>query len=247
VTAVRTRPVSGETVLDRRVARTDWSRVANDLDASGFAVLPRLLNASHAKALIKLWDVDASFRKRIQMDRHDFGQGEYGYFAEPLPGVVGLLRERLYSGLAPIAAAMGSRLGRAADYPSTLAAYTRRCARHGQIKPTPLLLHYETGGYNRLHRDLYGDLAFPLQVTVLLSRPYEDFDGGEFLLVENRARRQARGETVPLNRGDAVVFPVNERPVAGKHGDRRAELRHGIATVRRGERWALGIIFHNAR
>lgn len=186
------------------------------------------------------------FRKRINMDSHAYGRGDYAYYAEPLPNDITTLRERMYEGLAPIASAMNRELKRPGRFPRTLSAYRTRCARAGQNRPTPLVLRYGEGGYNRLHRDLYGDLFFPLQMTVMLSRPREDFEGGQFLLVENRPRQQSIGTAIDLEQGEAVVFPVADRPVRGTRGILRAELRHGVSRVQRGERYTLGIIFHDA-
>ena len=180
------------------------------------------------------------------MARHQFGEGDYAYFGEPLPPVVGLLREALYARLAPVANRMARALGRSTTYPSRLESYRRLCRDAGQTKPTPLLLRYREGGYNRMHRDLYGALAFPLQATILLSRAGIDHEGGEFVLLEDTARRQARVTVVPLARGEMVIFPVRERPVEGARGPIRATMRHGVSRLTRGERHALGIIFHDA-
>ncbi len=180
------------------------------------------------------------------MARHRFGEGDYAYFAEPLPPLVAALRTAFYRRLAALANRMAEQLGREVRYPPTLAAYRRRCRAAGQSKPTPLLLHYRAGGYNRLHRDLYGPLTFPLQAAVMLSRPGTDYEGGEFLLVENLPRQQSRGEAIRAERGEVVIFPVFERPVAGKRGTLRAAMRHGMSRLHRGERYVLGIIFHDA-
>ena len=180
------------------------------------------------------------------MARHRFGVGGYGYFAEPLPPLVADLRAALYGHLAPIATRMAADLGAATRYPAEHAAYRRLCHAAGQTKPTPLLLHYETGGYNCLHRDLYGPLVFPLQAVVMLSRPGVDYGGGEFLLVENQPRQQARGEAIQPDQGEMLIFPVFERPVAGARGWRRAAMRHGVSRLRWGERYTLGLIFHDA-
>jgi hypothetical protein len=239
-------PPSERERVGARIARIDWSRVQDGLDVAGHAVIPGLLDAALARSLVALWPHDRLFRKRIRMQQHDFGVGDYGYFGEPLPPIVDTLRAQLYEGLAPIASRERARLGDDSAFPATLPAYRRLCAQAGQTRPTPLLLRYERGGYNRLHRDLYGDVAFPFQVTVLLSRPQRDFRGGELVLVENTARKQARGRVVALARGDAVVFPVRERAIPGKRGYRRAEMRHGVSDVESGERFALGVIFHDA-
>jgi hypothetical protein len=181
------------------------------------------------------------------MSRHRFGEGQYAYFSNPLPRLVRSLRAGLYPPLARIANGWAAALGREQRQPSTLKEFLEHCHQQGQRQPTPLLLRYEAGGYNRLHQDLYGDVAFPLQVAVLLSRPGRDFDGGEFLLLEQRPRMQSRGEAIALRRGEAVVFPNHERPVLGTRGYSRAQVRHGVSTVHAGERLTLGVIFHDAR
>jgi hypothetical protein len=180
------------------------------------------------------------------MQRHAFGRGEYQYFAYPLPLPVAALRAAAYPALAAIANRWAARLGEAADYPATLAAYLVRCHAAGQLRPTPLLLRYGPEDYNCLHQDLYGPLVFPLQMTVLLSRPGEDFTGGAFVLVEQRPRAQSRAEVVPLGRGEAVIFAVNARPAEGSRGAYRVKLRHGVSRITGGRRHALGIIFHDA-
>jgi len=191
----------------------DWQSVESNIDENGYALTPPLLSAEDCAALIALYDQDSLFRRRIVMERHAFGAGSYGYFAEPLPPLVGQLRQTLYPGLSPIANRMMERLRSSTRYPETLDKYRHECAAAGQLKPTPLLLRYEAGGYNRLHRDLYGDLAFPIQATAMLSQPGEDFSGGQFLLVENRPRQQAIGAAVDILQGCFILFPTNERPV----------------------------------
>src|SRR2546422_1065460 len=229
-----------------RVARTDWKRVAAELDRWGFARIPNVLGARDCERLTALHARDAAFRKTISMDAHRFGSGEYRYFDYPLPPRVQRLRESLYPKLARIANDWQERLGDRARYEPTLAGFLGRCHAHGQRRATPLLLHYEAGGYNNLHQDLYGAIAFPLQVTILLSRPGVDFAGGEFLLVEQRPRQQSRGCAVALERGEAIVFATRDRPVDGARGVYRAALRHGVSLLRAGRRTALGIIFHDA-
>jgi hypothetical protein len=224
----------------------DWTPLSRQIEADGRALLGSVLTAAECRTLIKLYDDDSRFRTRVDMGRHAFGEGDYAYFSEPLPALVQSLRTRLYAELAPVANRMMERLGRSQRYPATLDAYRKICHRSGQSKPTPLLLRYRAGGYNRLHRDLYGELRFPLQATILLSRPGADFEGGEFLLVENRPREQAIGTAVALERGQMIVFPVHERPAAGKRGSMRVEVRHGVSRILRGERFALGIILHDA-
>jgi len=183
----------------------------------------------------------------VVMQRHGFGQGEYQYFDHPLPPAVASWRSALYARLAPLANAWAAAMGQPADFPADHAAYLARCHAAGQLRPTPLLLRYVEGDYNCLHQDLYGELQFPLQLTVLLSRPGEDFTGGEFVLTEQRPRMQSRAEVVSLAQGEAVIFAVNQRPVAGTRGTYRVTMRHGVSRVRSGRRHTLGIIFHDAR
>lgn len=216
------------------------------LDEQGYVVLPRLLDAATCRTLIKDYGDEVRFRSRIVMARHNFGRGEYQYFNYPLPPKVQRLRETLYAALAPIANAWAERMRKPARYPKTLNAYLSHCHRAGQTRPTPLMLKYGADDYNCLHQDLYGEAHFPLQVATLLSRPGDDFNGGELILTQQRPRMQSRASVVSLKRGDAVVFAVNERPVAGKRGDYRVKMRHGVSTVTNGERYVLGLIFHDA-
>ena len=209
-------------------------------------MLPDLLSPGECRALAELYDDRDAFRSRVVMARHGFGQGEYKYLAYKLPPAVEALRQLLYPLVAPVANRWRRQLGLAADFPDTLDRYLARCHAAGQTRPTPLILKYGPGDYNCLHQDLYGELVFPLQATVLLSRPGEDFAGGEFLLVEQRPRRQSKGEVVALRQGDAVIFPVHHRPVAGSRGYYRVTMRHGVSRVRSGSRFTLGIIFHDA-
>jgi len=232
--------------LRTRLAAIDWRHVEAMVDDHGYARVPDVLERSTCAKLATTFEDEASFRKRVDMEQHAFGVGQYGYFAEPLPAVVATLREELFAGVAPMANALAAAVGRTPCYPPTLAEYRAQCHAAGQTKPTPLLLRYGEGGYNRLHQDLYGDLLFPLQATVLLSEPERDFRGGEFLLVENRPRQQAIATALSLQQGELVLFPVAERPVAGKRAMLRARMRHGVSRVTRGERFALGVIFHDA-
>ena len=217
------------------------------LDAAGYAVLPALVQPGDCTELRALFDEDAAFRSTVVMERHGYGHGVYRYFGNPLPPLVANLRERLYRELAPIANAWAEALADDVRYPSDLPAFLERCRGHGQARPTPLMLRYRAGDHNALHRDLYGDVAFPLQATVLLDEPGRDFMGGEFVLVEQRPRKQSLVHVVPLRRGDAVVFPNAVRPVRGSRGFSRTVFRHGVSEVRAGERLTLGIIFHDAR
>jgi hypothetical protein len=230
-----------------RVQTIDWDAVAHALDSEGRAVLLHLLSADECGALASRYDGDAGFRSRVIMARHGFGRGEYRYFAYPLPPLVQDLRTALYPRLAPIANGWHACMADNDDrFPPTHAEFLDRCHAAGQARPTPLLLRYGAGDYNSLHQDLYGEHVFPLQIAVLLSRPGEDFDGGEFVLTEQRPRRQSRADVVPLGQGDAIIFAVNERPVRGTRGYYRVKHRHGVSTVRSGRRHTLGIIFHDA-
>ena len=220
-------------------------QLAGALNRFGYATLP-LLTPATCRALAALYDDDTQFRSRVVMQRHGFGRGEYKYLAYPLPEPVARLRASLYPPLAVVANAWRSALGEAARLPPTLDAFLADCHAAGQSRPTPLLLRYTAGDYNCLHQDLYGELVFPLQLTVLLSEPGTDFTGGEFLLVEQRPRAQSRAEVVPLAQGEAVIFPVHHRPVQGTRGCYRVTMRHGVSRVRSGLRQTLGIIFHDA-
>jgi hypothetical protein len=219
---------------------------SDTLASRGFAVAPSLIDPAECRTLAGLWPEKQRFRSHVIMQRHGYGQGEYRYFAYPLPERIEALRQALYPELAAVANRWNEQLGVAKRFPPTLQGWLRQCHAGGQKRPTPLLLRYGPGDYNCLHRDLYGELVFPLQVTVLLSDPAKDFSGGEFMLVEQRPRMQSRGEVVPLGQGDAVIFAVNERPVKGSRGFHRTAMRHGVSSLRQGERFTLGIIFHDA-
>jgi hypothetical protein len=229
-----------------RLTRLDWAEIGTALDERGFALTRALLSPSECAELRVLYTDPARFRSRVDMARYRFGVGEYKYFSEPLPPIVQEMRERMYPPLAAIAnrweAALKTRVRHSAD----LAGLLTLCARRGQKKPTPLLLRYDAGGYNCLHQDLYGEVVFPLQLTVLLSEPGKDFEGGEFLLVEQRPRAQSRGSVAHLEQGEAVIFPTRYRPTAGARGHHRVSMRHGVSRVLSGERYTLGVIFHNA-
>jgi hypothetical protein len=228
------------------VESLDWPAVQAALDADGCAVLPGLLDAATCVALAGLYDAEAGFRSRVVMARHGFGRGEYRYFDYPLPPPVAALRAALYPRLAETADRWNAMLGVERRFPREHADYLEECRAAGQTRPTPLLLRYGPGDYNRLHQDLYGEQVFPLQATVLLSRPGIDFEGGEFVLVEQTPRMQSRAEVVPLGQGDAVVFAVHHRPARGSRGFHRVNLRHGVSRLRSGARHALGVIFHDA-
>ena len=228
----------------------DWQAAEASLDADGFARLPAILTREECGALAGLYKDDERFRSRVDMSRFRFGLGEYKYFGAPLPAIVQDLREALYARLAPIANRWVARSrpdGSGAGYPDTLDKFLRKCHAGGQTRPTPLLLSYTAGGYNCLHQDLYGDLAFPLQVVFVLSKAGVDYTGGELLLVEQRPRAQSRGHAIAVEQGAAVVFATRDRPVAGARGSYRVVMRHGVSTITSGARMSLGIIFHDAK
>jgi uncharacterized protein len=228
-------------------ATADWDTINAALDAEGFAIIAGLLEAEACDTIARFYPEEERFRSRINMARHGFGRGEYKYFAYPLPDAVAALRTALYPPLASIANRWNEALGEKSRFPPRHADFLKRCHDAGQTRPTPLLLKYAAGDYNCLHQDLYGEHVFPLQVTILLSEPGEDFIGGEFVITEQRPRMQSRASVVPLRRGDAVVFAVRHRPVRGARGSYRVNLRHGVSNVRGGNRYTLGIIFHDAK
>jgi hypothetical protein len=232
--------------ISKRIAAVDWEGASADLDREGWTVLPRLLDTQECNSMASLYGPGEVFRSQVHMARHGFGQGEYRYFAYPLPQMVKQMRTLLYSRLAPVANRWNGRMGVDARFPADHAAFLERCHAAGQSRPTPLLLQYGPGDYNCLHQDLYGEHVFPLQVAIPLSRPGEDFTGGEFVLTEQRPRMQSQVSVVPLGQGDAAVFAVNSRPHKGARGDYRVKLRHGVSKVRSGKRHTLGIIFHDA-
>jgi uncharacterized protein len=232
--------------IEARVGSVDWARVAQDLDAQGWALIKGLLRGRECGALADLYDDDKLFRSTVVMARHGFGSGEYKYLAYPLPAIIAALRPALYAPLAPIANQWNEAMGIGVRYPREHADFIKRCHDAGQTRPTPLLLKYGPGDYNCLHQDLYGEHVFPLQVVVLLSEPEKDFTGGEFVLTEQRPRMQSRAEVVPLGHGDAAVFAVHHRPVRGTRGSYRVNLRHGVSRLSTGRRFTAGIIFHDA-
>ena len=238
--------VASASEVTPRVDSVDWARVCQDLDDRGSATIAGLLTAAECESVAMLYTADQMFRSRVVMAPHGFGRGEYKYFAYPLPGIVGGLRQALYPRLAPIANRWHAAMGIDVRFPERHAEFIRRCHAAGQLRPTPLLLQYGVDDYNCLHQDLYGEHVFPLQVAILLSEPERDFTGGEFVITEQRPRMQSRPEVVPLRQGDAVVFAVHHRPVRGTRGVYRVSLRHGVSRLRSGHRHTLGIIFHDA-
>jgi uncharacterized protein len=238
---------SSKSSAKARVGRYDWPELVASLDAHGNAVLEGLLSPDECATNASLYSAEAHFRSHVIMARHGFGRGEYRYFEYPLPRLLGGLRTALYPCLSGLANTWNERMGIGERYPETHEAFLQHCHEIGQTRPTPLLLQYGPGDFNALHQDLYGDLAFPIQVAVLLSEPGRDFTGGEFVLTEQRPRMQSKVEVVPLRQGDAVAFAVHNRPVQGAKGYYRVNLRHGVSRVRSGGRHTLGIIFHDAK
>lgn len=226
-------PNASRKSIAERVRAINWEQVLQDLDAQGNAMVEHLLSPAECETLAALYSQDEIFRSRVVMERHGFGRGEYKYFSYPLPDLA-------------IANRWNSAMGIAVQYPEQHADFIERCHESGQVKPTPLMLQYETGDYNCLHQDLYGEHVFPLQLAVLLSEPQKDFTGGEFVMTEQRPRMQSRPIVVPLRQGDGVIFAVHNRPVRGKRGVYRVNLRHGVSRVRSGHRLTLGVIFHDA-
>jgi uncharacterized protein len=233
--------------LVERLGMFDDAQIERELDERGNAILKGLLTRAECQLLADLYADDNVFRSRVVMAKHGFGRGEYKYFRYPLPEIIVQLRTALYARLAPIANRWNESMKVAVRYPEKHEEYLRRCHAAGQRKPTPLLLRYEEGDYNCLHQDLYGEHVFPIQVAILLSKPGADFTGGEFALTEQRPRMQSRLEVVPLGQGDAVAFAVHHRPVRGKRGVYQVNMRHGVSRLRSGNRFTVGIIFHDAQ
>jgi uncharacterized protein len=225
----------------------DWQTITAELNAYGCARLEHVLTNDECVEVRSLYKDDSCFRSRVVMARHGFGKGEYKYFKYPLPTLIARLRAEIYAGLAPIANRWNQDMKLPGHYPMEHEQFLARCREAGQDKPTPLLLEYREGDHNCLHQDLYGEHVFPIQVAVLLSRPGEDFTGGEFVLTEQRPRMQSRVEVVPLQQGDGVAFAVHHRPVQGTKGAYRVNMRHGVSRLRSGQRHTLGIIFHDAK
>ncbi|MBY0441311.1 MAG: 2OG-Fe(II) oxygenase [Mycobacteriaceae bacterium] len=231
---------------EKRLDSGDWDAITAEINAYGGALLPRLLTASETTRLRAMWTKDQLFRKTVDMEQHRYGAGQYRYFHSPYPDPIEHLKQVLYPRLLPIAKEWWSKLGRDAPWPDTLDEWLDRCHDAGQIKPTALVLRYGVGGWNALHRDLYGDLVFPLQVVINLTDPHTDYTGGEFLLVEQRPRAQPRGTAFQLPQGHGYVFATRERPVRSTRGWSASPVRHGVSPIRSGERYTLGLIFHDA-
>lgn len=233
--------------LTEKLASLDWPTITTHLNEHGFATIGPLLSPPQCVELSKGYDHASQFRSRVVMSNHGFGRGEYQYYAYPLPELIQTLRTSLYRSLTPIANQWNLSLNQPANFPSQHREFLKLCHQAGQSRPTPLLLKYRQDDYNCLHQDLYGELFFPLQVAFLLSKPGQDFTGGEFVLTEQRPRMQSRASVVPLHQGEAVIFAVNHRPQRGTRGTYRVLLRHGVSAIRSGHRFTLGIIFHDAR
>ncbi len=233
--------------IKHRISGLNWQSIEQSLCEHGYAKTPRILTAKEGATLVRLYANKKSFRKRIVMAQHRFGVGDYQYFADPLPPLVQQIRTHAYLPLAKIANRWMAALRQSETFPPTLSRFLSICQENGQVKPTPLLLHYEQDGYNCLHQDLYGTIAFPLQMAFFLSRPEKDYSGGEFLLVEQRPRAQSRGIALTLQQGESIIFTTRYRPALGTRGYYRMTMRHGVSTITSGSRYTLGIIFHNAK
>jgi hypothetical protein len=231
---------------EERVGATDWDSVRADLDAYGCGLTGPLLTPDEAAQIAALYDDDSRFRSTVNMGRHRFGEGEYRYFAEPFPEAVTGLKRALYPRLLPIARDWWSRLGRETPWPDSLPEWLAMCHAAGQAKSTPILLKYQAGDWNALHRDLYGDLVFPLQAVINLNNPGVDHTGGEFLLYEQRPRAQSRATATLIPHGHGLVFTTRDRPVESRHGWSAAPVRHGVSVIRSGQRFTLALVFHDA-
>jgi uncharacterized protein len=234
------------TTIAKRVEELDWSRIGRDLDERGYAATPRVLSEDECEGVAGLFDKEARFRNVIDMRRLRFGSGVYKYFDNPLPEAVQGLREAFYPPLSKVANDWAKKLGVKEVYPDALEEFLALCREKGQTRPTPLILRYEEGDYNALHQDVYGEVGFPFQVLTVLSRREEDYTGGEFLLMTQRPRAQSIGEAITLDQGEMLIFPNKHRPVEGKRGHYRVNVRHGVSPLRSGERYALGVIFHDS-
>lgn len=234
--------------IAERIETLDWEAAKRSLSECGYAVTAPVLLQAECEELVAVYKEESRFRSHIIMERYRFGVGDYKYFANPLPEVVVELRHGAYPYLAEVANHWAEALGeKAPRYPLEHAAFLKTCHKAGQTKPTPLMLHYETGGYNCLHQDLYGDISFPLQMVFLLGQHGVDWDGGEFILVEQQPRAQSKPQVVSADCGQAIIFTTRYRPVKGSRGYYRVNLRHGVSRVHRGTRYTLGVIFHDAK
>ena len=229
-----------------RVAGANWAAVTDDVNAFGCALLPQLLTPPEAAEIVGLYDRPERFRSTIDMQRHQFGAGQYRYFKQPFPESVERLRQALYPRLLTIARDWHERLGRVAEWPDTLDEWLAICHAAGQKRPTPILLRYRAGDWNALHQDRYGAVAFPLQVLIVLSERGRDYEGGEVVLVEQRPRAQSRGTALLIPHGHGLIFTTRDRPVQSARGWSAAPVRHGVSVIRSGERHTLGLVFHDA-
>jgi hypothetical protein len=245
-TSPETGSAASPAAIQARVDAVDWTKVRAELDTQGWAVVPKLLTHSEANLVAGLYHQEHGFRSQVTMARHGFGRGEYKYFSYPLPPLIQTLRTAAYPHLAPIANQWQERMGKEVRFPNDHAAFLDRCHQAGQIRPTPLLLQYAAEDYNCLHRDLYGEHVFPMQIAILLDQPGEDFEGGEFVMTEQRPRMQTRAMVLPLKKGDAAIFAVNARPMKGVRGDYQVKLNHGVSKLYHGKRHTVGVIFHDA-
>ena len=233
--------------ISQRIANLNWQSINDSLSEFGYALTDSILTPAECRRLIELYPSTEHFRSQIIMSRYRFGRGDYKYFNYPLPSLVQELRESSYPHLAPIANDWNQRMGLSGRFPAKHSAFLAICKKQGQTRPTPLLLHYEAGDFNCLHQDIYGETAFPLQMTCFLSQPGEDYDGGEFILVEQQPRAQSKAEVVRAERGQIVIFTTRNRPVKGSRGYYRTNIRHGVSRLRRGTRFTLGIIYHDSK
>ena len=234
--------------IENKVGEINWEAAENSLSARGYAVTPPILNAEECAALVALYNEEGRFRSHIIMERYCFGLGDYKYFDNPLPETVVNLRTAAYPHLAKIANRWAEMLGEKSErYPKEPSDFLKVCRKAGQKKPTPLMLHYEAGGYNCLHQDLYGDVSFPLQMVFLLGQAGRDWENGEFVLVEQQPRAQSKAEVIRGDQGQAIIFTTRHRPVKGARGYYRVNLRNGVSRLHRGTRYTLGIIFHDAK
>lgn len=240
-------PITTDSPIATRVVELDWVNLNDQLDNRGFAIINRLLSVDECHGVRERYREDNLYRSRVVMQRHGFGQGEYKYFRYPLPPLIADLRKYFYPTLVSIANRWNQKMKLADRYPPSHEEFLQTCHAAGQPHPTALLLRYTAGDYNCLHQDLYGDQLFPLQLAILLSQTGSEFSGGEFVITEQRPRRQSRVHVLPLDQGDAVIFAVNQRPVQSTRGSYRVKLRHGVSEIHSGQRHTLGIIFHDAK
>ena len=232
--------------IQQRIIQTDWTIVQSEIDHKGYSLIPSILTDVECDVLIKEFDNDELYRKTINMEQYRYGIGEYKYYSYPLPAIIQNLREHIYPQLAPLANSWMQVLNLQKQYPQNLIEWLEVCHRAGQERPTPLILRYERGGYNALHHDLYGEIYFPFQLVVCLSSPERDYEGGEFVLIEQKPRAQSKAIVLHPNKGDLLIFTTNSRPVKGAKGYYRVNMKHGVSEVTEGNRFTLGVIFHDA-